>query len=593
VLRRPFSLRISDTGGSGVFHARFSGKERTYPLPCTIRCEKGDPVIIVEEGLDRYALDSARAEYGRRGPDEQEAVMALAHLIRARYHYRKNAAHRGHDFCDLTHCQVYRGRTGPGRFPERGRVIDETRLEGNLFFHSCCGGRTLGPAVFRGKGAGYTGVRDRLFREGVTLCAGRDNTWNRSISSAELCSILFPGRPDLGGSCMEIIYKRESPGRVRVKGRTGSVTMAPEAFRLAVNRQKGWSFIRSNNYRVLARDNENGRAFIFSGRGLGHGAGLCQQGALELSRRGYSRFEILEHYFPGIRFRQTVPDSLPAQVSYLVFSLRNGTVINSSSACLVKRRLPPGSFFKLVTSLYLACERGDLFREYMYNCTGRGHGPDMPERCWKREGHGRVGIEDALSGSCNLWFASLCTRIDGQRFRSFFMRMKQDLDLDAVLTQGQGRADLAKIYSGLDFGITVSVSDIMKVLMVTSPGVTEQMAVMEFRKGVPQHAREKIFRALSGTFINGTGSAGDDERNRAPEDRDLPPVPDGMWGKTSTVIDGTNMPVAYGIFSGGIEDTGIIVLMKGGNGHFAAMRALEIIGSAGKDARVSGGDLLQ
>jgi SpoIID/LytB domain protein len=39
-------------------------------------------------------------------------------------------------------------------------------------------------------------------------------------------------------------------------------------------------------------------AFVFTGRGRGHGAGLCQWGAAGLAREGKTYREILKHYYP-------------------------------------------------------------------------------------------------------------------------------------------------------------------------------------------------------------------------------------------------------------------------------------------------------
>jgi len=42
------------------------------------------------------------------------------------------------------------------------------------------------------------------------------------------------------------------------------------------------------------------------------------------------------------------------------------------------------------------------------------------------------------------------------------------------------------------------------------------------------------------------------------------------WGKTSTVVAGTNSKHSYGIFIGGDDERGIVVLLRKGNGHLAA-----------------------
>ena len=46
---------------------------------------------------------------------------------------------------------------------------------------------------------------------------------------------------------------------------------------------------------------------MFSGKGSGHGVGLCQAGAEEMAREGKSYREILNYYYPGTELR-AVPD---------------------------------------------------------------------------------------------------------------------------------------------------------------------------------------------------------------------------------------------------------------------------------------------
>ncbi|HUR26950.1 MAG TPA: amidase, partial [Planctomycetota bacterium] len=45
------------------------------------------------------------------------------------------------------------------------------------------------------------------------------------------------------------------------------------------------------------QDVEDG--LLLTGRGRGHGVGLCQTGARALARAGWSAAEILAHYYPG------------------------------------------------------------------------------------------------------------------------------------------------------------------------------------------------------------------------------------------------------------------------------------------------------
>ena len=60
--------------------------------------------------------------------------------------------------------------------------------------------------------------------------------------------------------------------------------------------------IRENLFtmdRTLAPDGQVD-SFIFSGKGWGHGLGLCQVGAYGMALRGKSYEDILHHYYTGV-----------------------------------------------------------------------------------------------------------------------------------------------------------------------------------------------------------------------------------------------------------------------------------------------------
>jgi stage II sporulation protein D len=60
--------------------------------------------------------------------------------------------------------------------------------------------------------------------------------------------------------------------------------------------------IRENLFTVDRTFTMNGEvdSFIFSGKGWGHGVGLCQVGAYGMAVRGEDYATILKHYYPGI-----------------------------------------------------------------------------------------------------------------------------------------------------------------------------------------------------------------------------------------------------------------------------------------------------
>ena len=88
-------------------------------------------------------------------------------------------------------------------------------------------------------------------------------------------------------------------GRVKevlVRHGAGEASVPAEKFRAAI----GYSLVPS----VFFETEMSGDELVLSGRGLGHGVGLCQWGAQEMARRGRDYRAILAHYYPGTALRK-------------------------------------------------------------------------------------------------------------------------------------------------------------------------------------------------------------------------------------------------------------------------------------------------
>ena len=113
---------------------------------------------------------------------------------------------------------------------------------------------------------------------------------------------------------MEIVSRSESgrAQRLRLKGGTPpDILVSASSFRFAVNRALGWNKIRSDLYDLR----NDGDHILFSGRGSGHGVGLCQAGAEAMARQGKDYRQILEFYFPGTHLSKTSADDWQKRTS--------------------------------------------------------------------------------------------------------------------------------------------------------------------------------------------------------------------------------------------------------------------------------------
>ncbi len=577
----PVQCEIEAPPGRQSFALKLEGAKRTYPLPLYLSLDKNeDPVTVVYEDATRYASDSARAEYGNRPAMHREALAALAHVILARCRYIQDN-HPGHPyrFCDLTHCQVYRGRTGmPSLVHEDRWYIDHQHLAGPLLFHSRCGGHTMDMGVFGAEERGFLPVNDILYRTGMVLCHAGDNGWTRMLSPVQVRDIMDDEK--LSRPPPSVEYDSGVPV-VMMKGDSGSLTLAPETFRLKINRVMGWNFLKSNNYRLEMVYGDDGPALRFSGRGLGHNVGLCQHGALALAEMGYSRYEILTHYYRGLSLKAVEGEMAGSpNLSYMIFDMRSGRVTGQSHPAMVERVVPPGSLWKIIMGFYLVIHRPDLVDGYHFTCGARGDAQSiLSDGCWKPEGHGRMSLFPALSHSCNMYFASLAGEISFDDFNSFYAALCQRLGLLHAFSAVKGRAEWARRCAGLDFQVSMRLGDLVKIAMLVSGVSTSNDGVNRLREEIDREGLVRIRRALAATFTEGTAAlpvhpAGPECNWKDPvgltSDMQQQPVDAGLWGKTSTVIDGTNLPLGYGMFLGGKDERGIIVILRKGNGHLAA-----------------------
>ena len=83
---------------------------------------------------------------------------------------------------------------------------------------------------------------------------------------------------------------------IRITGSRGSFSIKGFPIRTALG-------IRENLFTIDRVRDAKGRveSFIFTGKGWGHGVGMCQVGAYGMALRGKSYEEILTHYYTGAR----------------------------------------------------------------------------------------------------------------------------------------------------------------------------------------------------------------------------------------------------------------------------------------------------
>ena len=272
---------------------RLNGREYAGDLEVV---RVGPALAVVNElPLEDYLVGVLRAETGDRFPSEALRAQAIVARTYAAYQRVLNADKPYHILASTAH-QQFAGRVPPSSAAwtavrdTAGLVL---RWEGELFpafYHTESGGFTEDPrTVFAARNMpALMPVRCEFSTNGPHYY------WNFDLRLADLSETLR--RNDLQvGSVTAIEVTERTPSLraawLTVHGTRGSAKIRGNDFR----RMLGYDTFKSTLFAV-ALDGEWAR---FSGRGYGHGVGLCQWGAKGMAEQGFQAKQILDHYYPG------------------------------------------------------------------------------------------------------------------------------------------------------------------------------------------------------------------------------------------------------------------------------------------------------
>ncbi len=248
--------------------------------------------------LEDYVAAVVSREYGF---DDLEGARAMAVLART---YALRTLEQGDELSDTFLSQQYDGAdpvTPAAREAARltqGEVLTYRGALVEAVYFSSSGGHTAdNEAVWDGVPLPYLrGVPDPY--DGASPHAA----WRSTVPRGPLLRALS----DAYGFDVEGFHlgARSRDGRVAaiklLQGDRPRRTIGSNAFRLLVNRHFGTGSLRS----TLFDARREGDRYVFTGRGFGHGVGMSQYGALEMSRRGHGYRDILAFYFTDVRVQR-------------------------------------------------------------------------------------------------------------------------------------------------------------------------------------------------------------------------------------------------------------------------------------------------
>lgn len=119
--------------------------------------------------------------------------------------------------------------------------------------------------------------------------------WTRTFSQAQVDELAKPY--NVGRVEALVVEGRGISGRARtlvLKGAKGEARVYSE---LSIRRL--FKMLESGMFVIDVEGTGAARRFVFNGGGWGHGAGMCQAGAIGRAEQGATYREILRHYYSG------------------------------------------------------------------------------------------------------------------------------------------------------------------------------------------------------------------------------------------------------------------------------------------------------
>jgi stage II sporulation protein D len=213
-----------------------------------------------------------------------QAIIARTYMYK---YFDKHLPDR-YNVCDNTHCQAFNGLSSDSLLNKaaletKGLVIlDKDSVLIISAFHSNCGGETSSSEDVWLSGLPYLkSVVDPY------CLASRNATWQKSFSMNDWVKYIrksgYNGIVD-DPSVFNFIQKSRLADY-----KSGTYTLALRTMRSDFN-------LRSTFFSL----NANRDSIVLTGRGYGHGVGLCQEGAMVMAAKGFKYPEIINFYYSGV-----------------------------------------------------------------------------------------------------------------------------------------------------------------------------------------------------------------------------------------------------------------------------------------------------
>ncbi|MCK4545336.1 SpoIID/LytB domain-containing protein [candidate division WOR-3 bacterium] len=281
--------------------------------------------VINEVNIEDYLKGVVPYEIGNLSLDKVEAVKAQA--IAARTYAIRKMMYRKNNYFDLhsdIKDQVYKGIKENSDITDmacedtRGLILTYKHKPIDAKYSSTCGGITADAReLWTDKKVPYltpvVDAKSRFIFKGRSFCSrSRYSNWEIKYNRNDFFKLLrenliyLTGKQENEiGEIKNIKIVKRGPSRrvieVIVYSNKGQYSIIKNNIRLLMRNSQNPSKSLLSTYFTIKQSNNN---ISIKGKGFGHGAGMCQYGAIGMASMGYGFREILKHYYHGARLEK-------------------------------------------------------------------------------------------------------------------------------------------------------------------------------------------------------------------------------------------------------------------------------------------------
>jgi stage II sporulation protein D len=275
-----------------LFSKKVSPEERRYNGKIEVKVMNGLLSLVNVINIEQYIPGVLEAEVGIRRTSEFYKVQAIICRTYVLSHLRRHEL-ENINLCDKEHCQVYRGLS-----TKNSQIIAAVDITKNIVlvdqevtlitaaFHANCGGQTANSEDVWNKYLPYL----RTIKD--TFCIKQKSAiWTKEISQKTW-------NAGIAKLCLDYHLNTDSTNNL---GKSFSQTDRKKIYeiggcKILLKDMRTTFALRSTYFDLKPK----GDVVLLTGRGFGHGVGLCQDGAIQMAKRGYDYKKILHFYYRDV-----------------------------------------------------------------------------------------------------------------------------------------------------------------------------------------------------------------------------------------------------------------------------------------------------